>query len=323
MQSDQVKLPRIELIDIARGGALVAMAVYHFTWDLDAFGYLEPGTSVTGGWKIFARSIASSFLFLVGVSLYLAHGQGIRLHSFAKRLGVIILAAGAITLVTYFATPNGFIYFGILHHIAVASVLGLLILRLPVVILLPLAAAVITAPHYIHADFLNQPAFWWTGLSNNVRPSNDFFPIFPWFSAVILGIAATKFAALANLLQPMAAIRPARKLPLLPAIGQHSLAFYLLHQPVLISAVWLFVQVVPPPATATATFNRDACTTQCAAERDEAFCRAYCSCVFDNAEAQNRLDDLYATQPDEETRNWLNDLAFQCTVENNGQSSAR
>ena len=63
------RAPRIEAIDLARGIALVAMAVYHFTWDLEFFGYLEPRTTAVGGWKLFARVIASSFLFLVGVSL--------------------------------------------------------------------------------------------------------------------------------------------------------------------------------------------------------------------------------------------------------------
>ena len=69
---------RIELVDLARGVALVAMAVYHFTWDMEFFGYVQAGTTAVGGWKLFARCIASSFLFLVGASLFLAHGDGVR-----------------------------------------------------------------------------------------------------------------------------------------------------------------------------------------------------------------------------------------------------
>ena len=52
---------RIDAIDIARGIALLAMAIYHFTWDLEFFGYAEPGLTAVGGWKLFARAIASSF----------------------------------------------------------------------------------------------------------------------------------------------------------------------------------------------------------------------------------------------------------------------
>ena len=66
---------RIEWLDVARGAALIAMAVYHFTWDLEFFGYVLPGTTGFGAWKLFARCIASSFLFLVGISLVLA-GRG-------------------------------------------------------------------------------------------------------------------------------------------------------------------------------------------------------------------------------------------------------
>ena len=75
---------RIEIIDVARGGALVAMAVYHFGWDLEFFGYMDAGTTVTGGWRLFARAIATSFLFLVGVSLFLAHEKRIRWKGFLK-----------------------------------------------------------------------------------------------------------------------------------------------------------------------------------------------------------------------------------------------
>jgi uncharacterized membrane protein len=67
--------PRLTRIDIARGVALIAMAIYHFGWDLEFFGYMAPATTAHGGWKLFARCIASSFLFLVGFSLVLALGS--------------------------------------------------------------------------------------------------------------------------------------------------------------------------------------------------------------------------------------------------------
>ena len=41
---------RIAGIDVLRGVALIAMAIYHFTWDLGFFGYIEPETATTGGW---------------------------------------------------------------------------------------------------------------------------------------------------------------------------------------------------------------------------------------------------------------------------------
>ncbi len=66
------RVPRIGLLDTARGVALIAMATYHFTWDMEFMGYLAPGTAETGWLKIYARAIASTFLFLAGFSLVLA-----------------------------------------------------------------------------------------------------------------------------------------------------------------------------------------------------------------------------------------------------------
>lgn len=306
---------RIELVDFARGAALIAMAIYHFTWDLDFFGYLEPGTSVTGGWKFFARSIASSFLFLVGFSLFLAHGRGFRARPFFKRLVLISVAAAAITIVTYFVTPGGFIFFGVLHHIAVASLLGVLALRLPVPIILVLAAFIIAAPQFVHAPFLEHPALWWTGLSRNVRPSNDYIPIFPWFGVVMLGIAAARFSARTSLLSRFDRVKLIHKVPLVAFAGRHSLTFYLLHQPVLFSLVWLFAQTLPPSPNPTVFLQ--ACTDQCALEQDEPFCRAYCACVLEEATASGRLGALFSTEQDATTRAWIEEVVFRCSIENN------
>ena len=116
---------RIVWVDVARGMALVAMAIYHFAWDLQHFGYVTPPTIDVGGWKLFARADASSFLFLVGLSLVLANTPKIRWPGFWKRLAMILAGAAAITLVTYIVTPGDFIFFGILHSIAAASLIGL------------------------------------------------------------------------------------------------------------------------------------------------------------------------------------------------------
>ena len=125
------------------------MAVYHFTWDLEFFGYAAPGTTLQPEWKYFARAIASSFLMLVGISLVLGHQYGLNLRTFGLRLGKVALAAGLISLVTWFVMPGGFIFFGILHSIALGSVLALLFLKLPWMINLAAAAFFVFAPLYL------------------------------------------------------------------------------------------------------------------------------------------------------------------------------
>ena len=192
--SDGLSTQRLPLIDVARGGALVAMAIYHFTWDLEFFGYVERGTTAIGGWKLFARLIAGSFLFLVGVSLVLGHGRGIRWRSFGKRFAMIAVAAGLITLATYFATPDRFIFFGILHNIAVSSVFGLLFVRLPAPISLLVGLVILFSGPFITGPAFDHSLLLWLGLFTVPVMSNDFVPFFPWTGCVLLGISAAKLA---------------------------------------------------------------------------------------------------------------------------------
>ena len=73
------KSGRIGFLDTWRGIALIAMASYHFTWDLAMFGYIPPETPTEGLWRLYARAIASSFLFLAGFSLFLGASKGYKL----------------------------------------------------------------------------------------------------------------------------------------------------------------------------------------------------------------------------------------------------
>ncbi|MCR5860003.1 DUF1624 domain-containing protein [Mesorhizobium sp. J428] len=308
---------RIEWIDLARGVALVAMAIYHFTWDLEFFGYTEPGMTAVGGWKLFARGIASTFLVLVGVSLYLAHAKGIRWPGFWRRFAMIVAAALAITIATWFATPDFFIFFGILHQIAFASVAGLLFLRFPAIVTLVVAVLVIALPNLYATTLLDGPWGWWTGLSETRPRSSDFVPVFPWFGAVLIGLALARFASAAGLFERLAAVSPGARSRPLRFIGRHSLAFYLIHQPVLISCIWLFSQVVPPVIDHAARF-RPACERSCTESRSATFCTAYCTCMLDGLRADNLLEQAFSRTPSDEFRGRLRDMAEMCTAVTEG-----
>lgn len=315
MQVTTTPTQRIGAIDLARGVALVAMAVYHFSWDLEFFGYADPGMTTSGGWRIFARAIASSFLFLVGVSLWLGHARGIRWPGFLRRLGMVAGAAALISAATYAAMPGSFIYFGILHHIALASVLGLAFLRLPAIVTLAAALAVIAAPFWLRSTAFDTPLLWWTGLSLNRPPSNDYVPLFPWFAAVLMGIAAARFATSAGLLQrlpqPGTGIVPRT----LAWAGRHSLAVYLVHQPVLISLVFLASQLAPPATVPEDTRFIRACSAQCEDSRDADFCSVYCVCVLDTLEAEGRFAEVYEGRPSPATSARLQEIVNTCSFD--------
>ena len=232
---------RIPLIDVLRGIALAAMAVYHFAWDLGFFGLADLGVTEHPLWVAFARSIAGSFLALVGVSLYLAHGDSVKWKPFLRRLAVIAAAALAISIASYITDPDGVILFGILHCITVSSVLGLAFLRAPLPLVIAAAIFCLAAPTFLTSPAFNGLGLAWLGLGSEVIPSNDYNPLLPWFGMVLSGIA-------------IARIVPRDKWPgwepgdvasrILALIGRHSLLFYLVHQPVLLGTLYAVTKFV-------------------------------------------------------------------------------
>jgi uncharacterized membrane protein len=232
---------RLPLVDLARGVALLAMAVYHFFWDLEFFGLADLGVTENMLWIAFARAIAASFLALVGLGLVLGHTNGVKLKPFLRRLAIIVAAAAAITGLSYFADPDGIIWFGILHCIAVSSVIGLLFLHLPVIVVILAGMACIAAPYVATSPVFNGLGWIWLGLAQDVIPSNDYNPLLPWFGYVLLGIAAARLFPPEKwpFWQPRSIASRA-----LCFAGRHSLIVYLVHQPLLMGTVWLAAQTL-------------------------------------------------------------------------------
>ncbi len=278
MKNDPIKMGRISTIDTARGIALVAMTIYHFTWDLEFFGWILPSTTLQYGWVWFARCIASSFIFLVGVSLVLAHKDEIKWRSFAKRLAMVIIAAAVISIVTLLTVPGGFIFFGILHGIALFSLLGIFFVCFHWAIPLIAGILVLVIEKTVSAELFSKPVFWWVGLAPSDPPSNDYVPLFPWFAAALFGIAVTKFALQKDWLAQLTKWKtPATLEKPLSFIGRHSLVYYLVHQPILMGMIWCFTALVGPPDPTPAFLNM--CERQCVINNDKTYCTSYCSCV--------------------------------------------
>ncbi|WP_117191092.1 DUF1624 domain-containing protein [Rhizobium terrae] len=313
-------MPRITLIDTLRGVALVAMATYHFTWDLEFFGYLDPGTATQGFFRIYARSIASSFLFLAGVSLVLAHVPAVRWRSFWKRFAMVAGAAAAISIATRVAFPNEWIYFGILHNIALSSLIGLAFLRLPPPVTGALVLAVIAlmvADYGLSPGLLDSALFdtrWlaWLGFSEYPPRSNDYVPLFPWIAALLAGVAIARLAMFRGWLPRLAGIQTSPNL--LSKAGRHSLAIYLIHQPVLIALVYLFSLISPAPAPDPRVSYVRSCEAGCLQQgNDKGLCQRFCGCTADRLIAQSLLTPLQtaALAPQDER---VQAIAEECSI---------
>lgn len=236
---------RVPAIDLARGVALLAMTVFHLCWDLELFGIFPPGTMASAVAIQSARLIASSFLMLVGISLALAHYAEIRWRAFWRRWIAIAAAALAITVATRIAFPDAFIFFGILHLIAVGSLLALPLLRLPAAVTALVGVAVIAIGALYDTPALDAPLWWWTGLSAFVPVSNDYVPLFPFLGPILLGVALGRWGRDRGAVAALATVRlnakPAR---VLRFIGRHSLVYYLLHQPIMLAIIYTVLLVI-------------------------------------------------------------------------------
>ena len=221
------------------------MVLYHLVFDLDYFAVYDIDAS-SGQWLAVARVAASLFLLLVGLSLTLSHSRarllgqedlfGLRL---LKRSAWILGLAMGITAVTYLFIGKGFIVFGVLHLIGLS-----LLLAYPF-LLLQKANFVFGLLFILLGVYLQNISvgfLWllWLGLAPSGFYSVDYFPVFPWFGVILMGMG------LGGLLYPgyrrRIPLPDLSELPLVRALaflGRNSLAIYLVHQPVIIVFLYL------------------------------------------------------------------------------------
>jgi uncharacterized membrane protein len=293
-------------LDAARGLAVLAMVVFHLIWDLAHFGYIEPTIPWSAPVKAFGHSIAFSFLFIAGASLVLAHRNGICWDAFWRRFAVVAGAAALVSVGTYVVFPSAFVFFGILHCIAAASLLSLPFLLLPWSAALAAGAAFFAAPYVVASPAFNSHWLQWLGLGTVEPLTQDWRPLFPWAGAMLLGVAAARaFVPLLTFkVQPVARGRKSA----LPFLGRHSLLIYLLHQPLLFG-LFTALLIVAPPAPDTRDFIA-ACERSCVDEGStQAYCHSFCVCTAKEAISGKALD---GARDDAERGRRLQEMARRC-----------
>ncbi|MEH3116848.1 MAG: heparan-alpha-glucosaminide N-acetyltransferase [Methylorubrum populi] len=274
---------RIDALDLARGAALAAMAAYHALWDLGFLQLTPQNLALTPPGRLAAHGIAGSFLLLVGIGLVLANGNGVRWRPFGLRLARIGGAALLITAATCVAFPHSYIFFGILHCIAVSSLLGLPFVFLPVPVTALAAGAVMLAPRVFAHPLLDAPQLSFLGLGRGLPDTNDWVPLFPWFGPVLVGIVLARLVRPALAGSALARWRARNAVARGAALaGRHSLAVYLVHQPVLLALFTGLVALTGPhPKAGLAGFRKDY-AANCTRTGGEAnACRIAARCTAD------------------------------------------
>ncbi|MGV8833606.1 MAG: DUF1624 domain-containing protein [Devosia sp.] len=294
--SPVIARPRFAVIDIARGVAIIAMVAYHLCWDLSFFRFIAPDVGRDPNWVLIARSILAVFLFLVGIGLVLGHGRGIRWPAFWRRTLFVVLGAFAITLGTWLVFPDSFVYFGVLHAIALFSILALPFLAAPLWLVAAVAAVVIGLPFFFADALFNEKLFSWIGFWQVPPPTNDLVPVFPWLGAVLIGVITARLVLASPLAARLAAITPSGRLPhLLAVLGRWSLLIYLLHQPILLAMVYPASAVLHPEIAMRRTDFLGSCQSTCLAGGTTApLCTTYCQCGLEGVEANDLWNAIYS-----------------------------
>ena len=242
---------RLDRIDLLRAAAMLWMTAFHFCFDLDFFGFINQDFYRDPVWTGQRTAIVSLFLFTAGLSQAVALHQGQTWARFWKRWLQVAGAALLVTAGSVVMFPNSFIYFGVLHGIAAM----LIVVRLTAgwgAWLWWLGALVIglkfAAPHAIAAwpvlDVLNGTALNWLGLINRKPITEDYVPLAPWLGVMWWGMAAGQWTLRQRPQWLGVADAPARGVRRgLVRLGQWSLSYYLMHQPVLLGGVWLAAQM--------------------------------------------------------------------------------
>jgi uncharacterized membrane protein len=205
--------------------------------------------------------------------------------------------------------PQAYIHFGILHEIALASLIGLAFLRLPVAVTLGVALLVFLLPQVYRSEAFNLPWLWWTGLAPKPPQSFDFVPVFPWLSAVLVGIALGNLEGvrrwLSGLGQPGRVFRP------FAWAGRRSLPIYLLHQIPLFGLVYLLTLVAPPDRGPAYLSD---CRRTCEASGGGELCERFCTCTLDGLKKGNMLEGLQTGKIKTEDDR-IQSLALQCSMD--------
>lgn len=233
-------MPRIALIDALRGAAVAAMIAYHFGFDLNYLGWLHYSINSDLRWLTARALILSTFLISVGASFALAEAAGAPLKLQLARIARIIAAALLVTAGSWLAFPNSAIYFGTLHAIAAMSLLLLVMPRGVWPALLLGVAALVVGNAFAH-EYFDAPGLAWIGLMTHKPVTEDYVPILPWFGACLIGYGLGNMLVGHKRFKDLAQVEPRPRF--LAWMGKHSLAIYLLHQPLLLGILVPFTKL--------------------------------------------------------------------------------
>lgn len=212
-------------LDVLRGFAIVLMVIFHFCYDLSTFGWASYNTGQDLEWRIFRAIIVSSFLLAVGMSSFLAYHKGVDKKKLTLATTKLVAVAILLTIGSLLMYPKTWVYFGIIHLIAVALPISVLFVRIPVVAFITGVSIIV-----LYAlGWLTLESIWTWSVDNIGIPKQtvDLASLIPWLGVVLIGVFIMHKQIFSLKLPEHYVFNK------LGTLGRYSLIIYLVHQPVL------------------------------------------------------------------------------------------
>jgi uncharacterized membrane protein len=240
-------------IDVLRAVAIINMVIYHLSYDLRFLGYTQTNVTV-GAWRAYQQMIATSFISLAGIVLAVSYARASRraggwdLYKTYLARGLKLIGWGmVITLVTGIYMEQLVVVIGILHLIGAATILSIPFLalrpadtRLHSALYLGLGVALIGLGSYLNGVPVTYPWLLVFGLRPPTLFQFDYFPLLPWFGVSLLGVLAGQVLYPGGVRRfELPAWGERAGVKQLGWLGRHSLAIYLIHQPILFGIFFL------------------------------------------------------------------------------------
>jgi uncharacterized membrane protein len=243
--------PRTHWVDSLRGLAVVWMVIYHFCFDLNLLGIARFAMLSDPWWTTQRSAIVTLFMLSAGLSQVLAWRAKQAWPEFFRRWAEIAGCAALVSLATWWMFGAAWIYFGVLHAMAVMWLITRLWLTRAPSVWVVLSVALLTlssawwVPALLHASgaedwqaLLNTRVLGVVGWVSHKPVTEDYVPVAPWLGVLWLGVAwgLWRWPGL-HASTTVAAVHPVRSPRWLRFLGRHSLLVYMVHQPLLLGAL--------------------------------------------------------------------------------------
>lgn len=231
MNSEKISQQRYGEIDTLRAAAIVLMVIFHLVYDLREFAGMEINCQAPL-WSGIGKASALLFIFVSGISSGFSRSP-------VKR-GLRVLFWGmVVTAVTYLMLRQEYVRFGILHFLGVAMILAPIFFPMPKRILGGLAVFSVGLGFWFKGQAVQTALLLPLGLMYEGYETIDYYPLFPYLAATMVGIITYKLFYAQDLKKPFSSrFKFGSRSNLIQWLSRRSLGIYLIHQPIILGIIF-------------------------------------------------------------------------------------